>query len=1011
MGTSWAQWWFLALVFALPMSAADLPVPWHHPLCLANHGYWPLRLPVVTTNESAPAVAGEPAIVPATALAGQRVDSLRVCQADGVELLFDVIDATNSAKHRGNLATDDRILVLVPGGAESSTAFLIYSGNDAALPVMDWLGTNLLSRAVKSSRRVLPAPVERLVLKQEPLPTPDFRADWPVHAIVRVFNVTDRVVGPGLIASDLRPTLGRWLKTPGHAAARVVNPLTDETEPTCLRQQDQLYFLGVLPPRSLCDFVVELNPARQDEEGPLLKDHTAIMNNPSNLAPGGDFDGAASLLAHWSFSGDAGKCEAGLTNDSRFGRPALHFTVPTNMPVNWIGWRSTEIPVRPGATYLYSGYLKARNLEGTTALHAHWHTKDLKMTATSAFVGTSPTVTGDAAWTQSSAIVQAPPDAAFIQLHLTMNSHGTLQHDGIVFCEVVRGEVVRLDTAESASPIHDLRVAAVNPLIKVFPDDPPAPAAASVTLECARNEYEPIQLVARSSFSQRDLEVTVSPLRQANGSTLPAVKVEQVGYVPVDHPSGYYVTQVEEGQRKLPHGSGATDGWAGEWPDPLLPAKPMQLAANRNQPFWLTVHAPRETAAGEYHGEINFRSAGANQVTLPLTVKVLPFALPETTSLRVIFDFRFGPGGSFGSGGMSERGRRQWLRFIAEHRLGINGITPAPVFSFNNGRVAMDTAGFDEAARFCLDELGLSVSYTPEFFYMFGWAYPPKKLFGFEPLTPPWNDAFKQAYRLFSDHLRQKGWHDRFVFYISDEPHFQHEFVVEQMRKLCALAHEVDPKLPIYSSTWRHCRAWDDSLDIWGVGQHGSFPVAEMAQLRKAGRQFWFTCDGQMATDTPYLATERLLPYYCRKYGVSGFEFWGLAWWTYDPWKAGWHTFIRQSDEGKNHYWIRYPNGDGFLAYPGSAVGVDGPVSTIRLEQVREGLEDYEAMAMLAELVEKAKKSGRPAGAGERALALAGELVLIPNAGGLRSTDILSDPDRIPAIRKAVNAALVELMR
>jgi hypothetical protein len=47
--------------------------------------------------------------------------------------------------------------------------------------------------------------------------------------------------------------------------------------------------------------------------------------------------------------------------------------------------------------------------------------------------------------------------------------------------------------------------------------------------------------------------------------------------------------------------------------------------------------------------------------------------------------------------------------------------------------------------------------------------------------------------------------------------------------------------------------------------------------------------------------------------------------------------------------------------------------------------------------------------AAERALALARELVTIPNAGGLRSTEILPNPERVPAVRKAVNAALVRL--
>ena len=84
-------------------------------------------------------------------------------------------------------------------------------------------------------------------------------------------------------------------------------------------------------------------------------------------------------------------------------------------------------------------------------------------------------------------------------------------------------------------------------------------------------------------------------------------------------------------------------------------------------------------------------------------------------------------------------------------------------------------------------------------------------------------------------------------------------------------------------------------------------------------------------------------------------------------------------------------------------------MSTIRLEQVREGLEDYEAMALVADLV--AKASGNSCAAGERALALARELVTIPNAGGLRSTAILPDPDKLSAIRKAVNAAIVGLLK
>ena len=74
-------------------------------------------------------------------------------------------------------------------------------------------------------------------------------------------------------------------------------------------------------------------------------------------------------------------------------------------------------------------------------------------------------------------------------------------------------------------------------------------------------------------------------------------------------------------------------------------------------------------------------------------------------------------------------------------------------------------------------------------------------------------------------------------------------------------------------------------------------------------------------------------------------------------------------------------------------------------------MEDFEAMALLEEAVDKASKAGRPVPAAQRALALAGELVTIPNAGGLRSTEILPDPERLPAARRAVNTALVQLLR
>jgi hypothetical protein len=1003
-----------ALAFLLLGYAADAAVPWQHALYLANGGYWPQRVPVTITNGSAEPVAGEPLALLLPALAGARVEALRVCRADGVELLFDLRDARGLAKRAGELGAEDKLIVPVECPAHTTTTLYVYAGNAEAWAVADFLPGRIADRATNpgsGSLKVSVGEVERLQLKAAHAPTPKPGPDWRNWAEVRVRHFTEETGSTALVRVNLRKALARLPGVSLDSRACVASSDGAELPSYGLGRGAGLLFSASLLPLTEELFQVGFRKGSQLAATMVIENYGRLLASSANLAANGSFENGSDGPDQWIKPANGGprRVVAGFSSDARFGKRALELTALENAKGDWLGWDSREIPIKPGATYLLSGWLKGTKLQSWAAIHAHFHDAQGALTKSGAMVSTQPTVNGDSDWVNSMGFFQAPPDAATVQIHLTMNTQGTLRHDGIVLCEVVDGEVERMHSAAARAAGPGLQAWEVNPLVKVFPDTPPQAQARAVSVELARNEYQAFQLALCAAANTTHLSIAVSPLKGPGGAELPPVKVERVGYVPVDYPSAYYSTDVPEWCRKVPQSAGTTDGWAGWWPDPLAPGASLDLSPNQTQPVWFTVHAPKLAAPGRYQAQVTLEAGGRSARKIPLTVQVLPFTLPEKGHLRAIFDFRFGPGGGFGSGAESKEDQRKWLRLIAEHWLGINEIEPAPKFSYHEGKVTMDAAEFDEAARFCFDELGMNVAYTPQFFYMFGWAYPPKKMFGLEPFTPEWTAALQQAYRLFTDHVREKGWHDKFVYYVSDEPHFDQAFVVEQMKKLCALVHEVDRTIPIYSSTWRHCTAWDDSLDLWGIGQFGCFPVDEMERLQRAGKQMWFTCDGQMATDTPFLATERLLPYYCFRYGVRGFEFWGLAWWTYNPWQVGWHQFIRQSDEGKKYYWVRYPDGDGFLTYPGKPVGVDGPASTIRLEQIRQGLEDYEALALLSDLAAKAKQAGRAAPAAERALALARDLVTIPNAGGLRSTEILPNPDRIPAVRKAVNAALVQL--
>jgi hypothetical protein len=426
-----------------------------------------------------------------------------------------------------------------------------------------------------------------------------------------------------------------------------------------------------------------------------------------------------------------------------------------------------------------------------------------------------------------------------------------------------------------------------------------------------------------------------------------------------------------------------------------MPFKPFDLQPNRTEAIWLVLYVPLDAQPGQYEGQV--RVIAENQtISLPLQVEVVPLTLPEETELKVIFDLR----GAIVGRLLAEPERlKAWYRFLASFRISPGFVLPEPTFRYENGKVTMEASGFDEMAKLLIDELKVSVLYTPSFTYAFGWAYPPKRFFNLEPFTEEYNRAYQELLRVFYDHLRRRGWSDKFVYYISDEPHFWNENIRKQMKQLCSLAHQAVPGIRIYSSTWQFVSEWVGDLDIWGIGPHGSCSVADMERLKSAGAELWFTTDGHMCIDTPYLAIERLLPYLCFAYGVSGYEFWGVSWWTYDPWEYGWHSYIRQSDEGERFYWIRYPNGDGYLVYPGDKFGLVEPLPSIRLMQVREGIEDYLLLRAIERALKEGKWQGEKAEAAKRVLERARSLVSIPNEGGLRSTSLLPDPNKVIELR------------
>ncbi|MEN6347092.1 MAG: glycoside hydrolase domain-containing protein [Armatimonadia bacterium] len=758
-----------------------------------------------------------------------------------------------------------------------------------------------------------------------------------------------------------------------------------------------------------------------------LADYARLLSSPQNLVKNPSFETGAKVPDGWPGSAEGSLpkgASLGLEESGLFGKRCARMSIPADATKAWTGWRQ-DVPVLPGRTYLCSAWLKCQDLEGGLQIHVHLCKADGSLSDYSPYTSAGPAINGTTDWTPISGLFTIPEDCRIFQVHLTMLATGTAWHDGALVAEVQPGTPGTVETRVPAQTGGAVTVWLVNSVVKVFQDDgaPREIPAARVTV--ARNEKEPLQFAVRSAQARDRVRVVVDSPANARGERLDQLEVSVVGYVPIDHKTSYYSSKSPTWQRKFPPaGSGGCDGWAGIWPDPLLPKADFDLAANTTQPVWITVSVPKTAAAGDYQGRMRLVSAGNTLATVPFTVHVWDFALPDVNHTGAIYDVRLG-GQWVAKGKTIDTVRREFFKFMADNRLCPDRVQPEPVFKYENGKASADFTAYDQACAYYFDELKFPFSYTPGLFYLFGWGYPPKVIFGQNPfegaypyedtdrskLRPEYKRAYQECLRLYVNHMKEKGWYDKVVLYISDEPYDSQERIRAQMKALCDMIHEVDPNIPIYSSTWHHQPEWDGYITLWGIGHYGIVPVDRMEQIRKGGAKMWFTTDGQMCTDTPYCAVERLLPHYCMKYGVSAYEFWGITWLTYNPYEFGWHSYISQSGQPGETGWVRYPNGDGFLAYPGKPIGYDGFVSSVRLAQAREGVEDYEYQYLLRDLVARAQAAGKDTTQAQQALGLAASLVEIPNAGGRYSSRILPDPDKVFEVKEAVAKAIEGLSR
>ncbi len=451
----------------------------------------------------------------------------------------------------------------------------------------------------------------------------------------------------------------------------------------------------------------------------------------------------------------------------------------------------------------------------------------------------------------------------------------------------------------------------------------------AVSLELAKRERESfqIQVTCGADVEWKQGDVALPTLRNAQGEALKgALTWERVGYVARE--PGYY---------PHPQGVDPIETWL---PDPLLPAAPFQVRKAATQGLWLTVHAAPDAKPGLYSGDVVVREKGVPQATVRLSVRVRDFALPATFGMPTAFCIMDGfTRAQYGKERWREMKRQSW-DVMLDHRLNpddISRTTPPEIPDLLHARAR----GMN---RFNI----LNIVPAPK--------NPDVRWVCFTSPEATFNDQFYPVFKArLAPYVAELRKHDLVKYaylYGFDE---REEEYYAGIDKLWRQIKADFPDIPVMTTAMMYrdkVRGTSKSPYLettdWFCPLSSVYKSELSAELRAKGKQvWWYTCCGPTAPYANMASLEypmiegRLLGWMTHLYRSDGLLFWHVNFWSGNPGLL---------DEGDTFFptWHTYSGlhmpGDGIFLYPGK----EHILPSIRLAQVRDGVEDYEWLQLAA---------------------------------------------------------------
>lgn len=496
---------------------------------------------------------------------------------------------------------------------------------------------------------------------------------------------------------------------------------------------------------------------------------------------------------------------------------------------------------------------------------------------------------------------------------------------------------------------------------KVRPRDGFAAAPADAfSLKVARNEYESLQVVVvPRGHDLANVSVEVADLaREGAAGTLPAsaFKVSPVGYVNVTNPAPY--RSGHNVATNLPGGywraaAASERGW---WPDPILDYLDKASVQDGDaQAFWVRLHCSESQPAGTYRGKLAVRGDGWRE-EFPLSVRVWDFAVPKASPLPLAITFAPGPSLQFADEeqlalakrlyadpkspvNIWSRHRDEWGSFLADYYITMDSLY------HGGGNVHWDILQRLKAeGRLGLFNLGY-------------WSYPASLS---DKAKADWLANIRKRIGPTYAKAKELGLLDHAYFYGCDE--VSSDYFPNIRWALDTLRREF-PGVPLSTTAYDRRFGVGSPLAAmdWFTPTTDMFEkdLANVPGSRQAGHQvWWYIACGQQApranlfVEGQAVEARQLMGAQTVKYRPQGFLYYQTSIWNSLACIDGPSTFTDWDPRS----WTRF-HGDGSWF----CCGPDGrPCATVRIENFRDGLEDY-AYALEYERVTGKKAEVPPA--------------------------------------------------